>query len=576
MPNQSTIRYLAYVRKSTEGDEKQALSIDSQKDKLRECFPNIDLIEVVEERKSAFTPDNRPAFAEVLERIRKGEAQGLVAWHPDRLSRNELDAATLTYMVRTGILRDLKFGSYAFDNSPEGIMMLQMALSHSQYFSAKLSKDVRRGMEQKAKMGWLPNAVPPGYRNTPHRSKGFKIVEKDPERFDLVRRMWDLMLTGKYTPAAIAKTASREWNYRSLTTRKGGGKSMSRSGIYRLFINPFYYGEFEYPVGSGNWHQGKHEPMISREEFERVQTLLGRDVPKPALDRKTFAFTGLIRCGECGCQITADEKRQIICGKCKHKFSYITKKACPRCRTPIAAMPNPVLLRYVYYRCTKRREDVACSQGGIEVTKLQEQIDDRLSRVQISQKYLDWAIKHLRQVHRTESRDRHATLKSQQKAYREVCRRLDGLMEMRMREEITEDEFREKKTRLTDEKARYAELLNDTDHRQKRWLDLTERTFRFARYARFWFAEGDDAHKREILTTLGSNLVLMDKKLSIDAAKPFSILERRPDPATTEMRTFEPVQNGSVKRNSEASDAPNPGWLSEWDTIRTLVHNALF
>ena len=182
------IRYLAYVRKSTEGDEKQALSIDSQRDKLRECFPNLDVIEVVEERRSAFTPNNRPAFASILERIDKGEAQGIVAWHPDRLSRNELDAATLSYMIRTGKIRDLKFGSYHFDNSPEGIMMLQMALSHSQYFSAKLSKDVVRGMAKKAELGWFPSVAPPGYLNTPDREKGFKVVVKDPERFPLVRR----------------------------------------------------------------------------------------------------------------------------------------------------------------------------------------------------------------------------------------------------------------------------------------------------------------------------------------------------------------------------------------------------
>ena len=207
---------------------------------------------------------------------------------------------------------------------------------------------------------------------------------------------------------------------------------------------------------------------------------------------------------------------------------------------------------------------------------MESQIDDFLSRVQISRKYLDWAIRHLRQAHRTECRDRNATLKSQHKAYQEVCRRLDGLMEMRMRVEISEDEFREKKTRLNDEKARYAELLNDTDHRQKRWLNLTERTFQFARYARFWFAEGDDARKREILTTLGSNLALKERMISIQAAKPFSVLERRSESAQEEMETFEPEKNDAAMRDSAIPDAPNPKWLSEWDTVRTLVHDALF
>jgi len=73
---------------------------------------------------------------------------GIIAWHPDRLSRNEIDASTITYLVRTGVIHGLKFGSYNFDNSPEGIMMLQLALSQSQYFSSKLGKDVKRGLEK--------------------------------------------------------------------------------------------------------------------------------------------------------------------------------------------------------------------------------------------------------------------------------------------------------------------------------------------------------------------------------------------------------------------------------------------
>ena len=107
-------------------------------------FGDLD-VEFIEETHSSFFPYNRPIFADMIERIKKGERQGLIAWHPDRLSRNEIDAATITYMIRTAEITDLKFGSYYFDNSPEGIWMLQMALSQSQYSSAKLSKDVKRG-----------------------------------------------------------------------------------------------------------------------------------------------------------------------------------------------------------------------------------------------------------------------------------------------------------------------------------------------------------------------------------------------------------------------------------------------
>src|SRR3989338_6192272 len=200
----SKIKYFAYVRKSTEGEERQALSIPAQKDKLNEIFGKLD-IEFVEDNASAFKPFNRPAFADMFERIRKGERTGLVAWHPDRLSRNEKDAGEITYMIRTGVIEDLKLATYHFENTPEGIWMLQMALSQSQYESAKKGRDVKRGLEMKAKMGWRPSGAPIGYRNTHGKEKGFKTIENDPERFPLVRRMWDLMLTGEYTPPQIRK-----------------------------------------------------------------------------------------------------------------------------------------------------------------------------------------------------------------------------------------------------------------------------------------------------------------------------------------------------------------------------------
>ncbi|MEK7153189.1 MAG: recombinase family protein, partial [Patescibacteria group bacterium] len=159
--DKTKIKYFAYVRKSTEGEERQALSIPAQKDKLNEIFSGLD-IEFVEDRASAFKPFNRPNFAAMLERIRKGGRTGLIAWHPDRLSRNEKDAGEITYMIRTGVIEDLKLATYHFENTPEGIWMLQMALSQSQYESAKKGRDVKRGLEQKAKMGNYPAPAPLG------------------------------------------------------------------------------------------------------------------------------------------------------------------------------------------------------------------------------------------------------------------------------------------------------------------------------------------------------------------------------------------------------------------------------
>ena len=212
-PNDKTnkLRYILYVRKSTEDEEKQVLSKDAQIDKCNEQFKNLNIIDTLDESKSAFEPDKREVFKNILEMIDNGEVDGIIAWHPDRLSRNEVDASSITWRIRQGKLKDLKFASFSFENSPEGIMMMQMTMSQSQYFSAKLSKDVKRGNAQKRKMGGLTGLAPQGYLN----NKENKTVIKDTERWPLIRQAFDFYLTGEYSVIQVLHIMNKDWHYRT-------------------------------------------------------------------------------------------------------------------------------------------------------------------------------------------------------------------------------------------------------------------------------------------------------------------------------------------------------------------------
>jgi len=475
------IKYFAYVRKSTEGEERQALSIPAQKDKLREIFGNLD-IEFVEDKASAFKPDNRPAFMDMLVRIKKGERRGLVAWHPDRLSRNEKDAGEITYRIRTGEIQDLKLATYHFENTPEGIWMLQMALSQSQYESAKKGRDVKRGLEQKAKMGVYPAPAPLGYMNDKYAEKGYKTIHPDPDRFDLVRKMFDLMLTGNYSPTRIQIISDREWK---LVGQRG--TKISRSTVYSIFTMPFYYSEFEYPRGSGKWYKGTHKPMITREEFERIQSLLGRPSPQ-RLKKLNFAYRGPIRCGECGAMITAEEK---------------TKR-----------LKNGDTQHYSYYHCTKRKNP-QCTQRSIEQGEIEKQVAKELDRLEIKPDFMEWGMARLREMNTRESSDRERIYGNQRKEYEACVRKLDNLIDMRANSEIDSEEFSRRKAALLSEKSRLQEFLKDTDKRIENWLEIAERGFNFAEKARLAFETGDLETKKEIFTALGSNFILKDQKLSI-------------------------------------------------------------
>lgn len=481
------IKYFAYLRKSSEDKEKQALSIPAQKAKLSEMFGDLD-IEFVEEEKSAFIPHNRPKFSDMLLRIRSGERQGLIAWHPDRLSRNEVDASTLTYMLRTGELRDLKFATYHFENnSPEGIWMLQMALSQSQYESAKKGRDVKRGLEQKAKMGVYPAPAPLGYINDKYEERGKKKIFTDKERFPLLRRMVDLMLTGNYTPPQILVIANEQWGFRTQY-----GKKMPRSSIYNLFTRTFYYGEFEYPVGSGIWYVGSHEPLMTRDEYDRIQFLLGRrGNPRPK-SKHDLAYRGPMRCGECGALITAEEKlKKLAKGGVAH---------------------------YTYYHCTKRKNP-NCTQKAIEEKELEKQITRELASLQIPADFTNWALSRLKEMNAHEIADRQKMTSNQRREYDACVRKIDNLIDMRANSEIDEHEFRSRKEKLLEEKDRLWSYLKDTDKRVENWLEIAERGFNFAEKSVATFGKAQQkkllAVKKEIFSALGSDYTLKDGKLTI-------------------------------------------------------------
>lgn len=221
----------------------------------------------------------------------------------------------------------------------------------AQKYVDDLSKTVKRGLRAKAESGWFPGPTPPGYLNR-ENEEGRNVIVKDPKRFNLIRRCWDLALAGKHAPAEIRQIANTAWGYR--THR---GNPLSRNTIYSIFSNPFYHGVYEYPKGSDTWHTGRHTPMVTEEEFDAVQHFLSRSRKMPR-NKKAFAFTGLIQCGGCGSSVTAEEKHQLICSGCHYKFAYRSKENCPWCKIPTGEMKNPRRLTYTYYHCTKSGDSV--------------------------------------------------------------------------------------------------------------------------------------------------------------------------------------------------------------------------
>ncbi len=498
MHTKNKLRYIAYVRKSEERKERQELSHPSQIKEIKRAFPGLNIVKWLEpESQSAFKP-GRPIFAEMIDMIKQGKADGIVAWHPNRLSRNELDSATLTYMLRNE-LKDLKFCSFNFDNSAEGIMMLQMVMNQSQYESSKQGRDVKRGMEQKAANGERPGQVPQGYMKVPvldenHlpqlRSKDNKVImhtANDPLRYEPVKKMWQMLLSGNRNASQIYKIATDDWKYITRENGKIGGSSMHSSMIYKIFNNPFYAGWISH---NGEIYKGNHEPMITLDEFDYAQTLLGSK-GKPRKGVFDYSFAGMIKCGECGCSIV---------GKTNTKFVKRDNK----------------MAVYVHYYCTRKSEARPCTQTKYtRVENIHNQIEEELAKYTILPEFRDIALKVLRRNNKIEGKNRTCIYKMQQHSREQIQERLDKLVDMRTRDLLDDDEYIEQRSRLKSDLIRIDDGLRGTEQRADDWLELTEKAFDFATYARVRFATGTLMDKRDVLKTLGKNLVLKDGHLEI-------------------------------------------------------------
>jgi len=480
-------RYILYARKSSESEDRQVLSIDSQVRELTQHAQSqgLDVVQVFSESRSAKSP-GRPIFADVLALIAKGKADGIVCWKLDRLARNPVDGGALIWAVDEGKIREIVTRDRTFTNTGNDKFWMQLEFGMAKKYVDDLSDNVKRGNRAKLAGGWLPGVPPVGYLN----DLAMKTIISDPERFALVRKMWRLVLSGR-PPMEVLAEANETWGLRTRRSRRQGGVSLSRSTFYKMLSNPFYYGLI---VRNGETHQGAHEPMISREEFDRVQELLGR-LNRPRYERHHFAFTGLMRCGECGCAVTPSKS---------------TSRSGAR---------------YLYYYCTRRQNGVTCSQRMTRADAIDSQITDALGRIRISDRFHAWAVKRLDYVHGEEIKARQATGQALDHAYRDAERQIDALVQMRLRGLLTDEEYLRRKEALTAEALRLKERLADTDSRRARWYKLAERSIYFAESAQNRFVSGSSDEKRDILVALGTKFLLKDRKLRIELQEPFRLME---------------------------------------------------
>lgn len=488
--NQQKVKYVLYARKSSEDDDKQIQSIEDQLTVLKKLAKEKDLkvVATLQEAKSAKAPFQRPEFNKMLKMIEKGEAQAILCWHINRLTRNPAEGGMIQQLLHDNKLQFIQTHDrlhLASDND----LIFAVEASMSSQFIRDLRSSVKRGIAAKLRSGAISGLAMAGYINKQNGDE--KWIEPDPIRYHLIRKAWDMMLTGEYSVPEVLK-ALTEWGYTTPKRKKIGGGPLTRSALYNIFNNPRYCGWIPDPYAPGEYiKKVSYQPMVTVEEFDRVQSLLG-DKGRPRLSQsKRFALRGLIRCAECGCQVTAEEhKKKQASGEVKiHR----------------------------YYHCTRKRP---CTQkASIREEELFKQVEDLLDRYELSPQLYQWGLEALDELAQKEIMERNHIQVAQFDTINDIEEQLDRLLDMAVKGLIDQKEYDNKSKDLKISLKNYQKAQSETAERTKNWYEFVGKQLETLTNASEKFANGDLSDKAEILLAIGQNPLLMDRTLQITPNK---------------------------------------------------------
>ena len=490
-------KFFLYARKSTDEPDRQILSIEAQITELKEFVAKeqLNIVQTFIESQTAKEPD-RPIFNDMLSQIEKGKAEGILAWHPDRLARNSVDGGRIIYLIDSGKIQSLKFPTFWFEPTPQGKFMLNIAFGQSKYYIDNLSENVKRGLRQKVRRGEYPGVAPTGYLN----NRLTKKMVPDPERFKFIKKIFKLYAIGNHSLKEV----------RDIITEAGlrsrNGKILCVSNIQAILVNPFYYGAFKF---NNEVYEGNHKPAISKKLFDKCRTVMENKAHHTNRGVKLYAFRGLFKCGECNCSITAE-----------------TQKG------------------HNYYRCTKKK--IPCSQKYVREEILNEQISTILQKVSLPDSWTEKMIVELdKEKDKTERADFSfvQNLKSQIKECKD---KLDKLLDLQLSGTISTEEYTEKKQKIINQKIEISEKLKVFQQKGYSWLEPAKNFILTSNEAKNAASGTNLVEKAEFLKKVGSNLILADQNVKYFPRGAWKILGNLPH-FSAEPRSGE-AQNEAEKR----------------------------
>lgn len=463
-----------YCRVSTEEQADKGYSLDAQEKLCRDFAvrSGFNVIGVFRDEGKSGKTLERPALQEMLSRC--GDADSLVAvivQETDRLARNTKDHLTIKSVLQKAKVNLISVAQPMLDDSPEGKMIDTILASVNQFQSDINGRKTKRGMQERFEQGWWPGLAPLGYINVKDKNNFDKnIIERDPDRWDLIKEVFMLFLSGRYSVEMINNIL-----YDKGLCAKGGQK-LSLSVIFNMLNNPFYAGLMRW---DGREQIGKHVPMISMADHNKIANILKSHLLNGSRKRiHNFLLRGFVYCNICGHRYTAE----------KHRM----KKS--------------------YYHCASK--GVHSNQfQHIETSLLEDEIADQFKTIHFSDEFIDQLIQKLHKLYRQQKHDTRSEkdiLINQQHAI-EIKR--DRAEEKLLNGILSDADFIRLRARFNAEILNIQKQIDDLDDQHNIDMDTLRIVLDFCKNVYKTYIKASATAKRHYLSFFWEKFLVEDKHI---------------------------------------------------------------
>jgi len=535
-----SMRAVGYARVSSKDQEDSGYSLPAQEKLLHDYADRngFELTKVFAIQESAAGKIQRKIFHEMLEYVTKTKINTVFVETTDRLTRNFADVP----VIDEWILADEKHTIHLVkegctlhkDSKSHEWFMWRVKVATAEYYIRLLSENVRKGQKEKLSQGWLPAKPPLGYKTI--GEKGHKIHVIDPDKSPLIKKMFDLYATNRYSTKKLSEVIYAEG------LRSRGGNKVSHSRVHQLLGDPFYFGMNRW---DGRLTKGEHEPLITKELYDRCQEIMHTN-GTPRYFKHNPLFKNVFRCNECKGRITWEIQRGHWYGHCNH-----------------------------YKNCQQRefvRQEVLDTQLIETMNSLNPKGEQAVESM------LSWVQEALKENHSEEIEFRNKSTAELNRRYEVATQRLDKIYDNKIDEKISEDFYKKKFEQYKIEQEQILDNLNKHKDANLKYFEMGVTVLQVAKQAWKIYINRNKVEmvddKKLLLSLISSNTTLNGKKVEVSLHKAFKIIFDRVGELMGEKidqnKIFEHLNKPVNKEKSRAFGSAHPIWLRTVNRVRTI------